>query len=78
MQVLDPRVNSLNYIYDTFEWTHCTADGYDMNDAWTVPTNVPETGLMHPSFAAGDLPFPRYKVFLEQAAKIQEKQKGTL
>ena len=34
LRVFDPRHNSMNYIYDTFKWEHCAAEGYDFNDAW--------------------------------------------
>lgn len=33
LERLDPRVDSLTYIYDTFEWSHCKNDGFNMNDA---------------------------------------------
>ncbi|CAB1112225.1 unnamed protein product [Ectocarpus sp. CCAP 1310/34] len=26
--------NSLSYVSDKFEWSHCEADGFDFNDAW--------------------------------------------
>ncbi|CAM9627360.1 unnamed protein product [Pylaiella littoralis] len=31
---LDPRMNALSYVYDTFEWKHCEADGFDLGRAW--------------------------------------------
>lgn len=34
MAALDPRANSLTYIYDNFKWDHCMLDGIDFNDAW--------------------------------------------
>lgn len=34
LAALDPRTDALPYVYDTFKWTHCEADGFDMNDAW--------------------------------------------
>ena len=37
---LDPRINALPYVYDTFKWTHCEADGFNMDDAWTVGGGV--------------------------------------
>lgn len=33
LEHLDPRVDSLTYIYDTFKWSHCEDDGFNMNDA---------------------------------------------
>ena len=37
---LDPRINALPYVYDTFKWTHCEADGFNMDDAWAVGGSV--------------------------------------
>lgn len=34
LAAFDPRVNGLSYIYDTFKWPHCEADGVNMSDAW--------------------------------------------
>uniref|UniRef100_UPI0039812771 hypothetical protein n=1 Tax=Salmonella sp. s58408 TaxID=3159701 RepID=UPI0039812771 len=34
LEVFDPRFDSMNYVYDTFKWDHCAAEGYDFNDAW--------------------------------------------
>lgn len=34
LAALDPRINALSYVYDTFDWPHCTADGFDLKDAW--------------------------------------------
>ena len=31
---MDPRSDSLNYVYDTFKWNHCVSQGYDFDDAW--------------------------------------------
>lgn len=32
---LDPRVNSLPYVYDTFRWDHCAAEGFNFGDILT-------------------------------------------
>ncbi|CAM9382818.1 unnamed protein product, partial [Sphacelaria rigidula] len=32
LELIDARVNSLDYIYDNFEWNHCAEDGYDLHD----------------------------------------------
>lgn len=32
VHLFDPRVNALSYIYDNYDWDHCTAMGWDMND----------------------------------------------
>lgn len=34
LQAFDPRINSLPYVYDTFRWEHCEAEGYNFEDAW--------------------------------------------
>ena len=34
LEALDPRNNALPYVYDTFKWSHCEAEGFNMNDAW--------------------------------------------
>ncbi|CAN0340212.1 unnamed protein product, partial [Hapterophycus canaliculatus] len=34
LAALDPRINALSYVYDTFEWSHCAVDGFDLKDAW--------------------------------------------
>ena len=36
LAALDPRVDALPYVYDTFEWAHCAADGFDLKDAWSA------------------------------------------
>lgn len=46
VKLLDPRINSMTYIYDTFEWPHCTADGFDLGDARTSKPN-PEVVLWY-------------------------------
>lgn len=33
LRAFDPHENSLTYIYDTFRWDHCSALGFDFNDA---------------------------------------------
>lgn len=38
LAALDPRVNTLPYVYDTFRWPHCEAQGFHMDDAWHVLT----------------------------------------
>lgn len=46
VKLLDPRINSMNYIYDNFEWDHCAADGINMDDAWSSLPN-PEVVLWY-------------------------------
>lgn len=31
---MDPRLNNLNYVYDTFTWDHCLDAGIDFDNAW--------------------------------------------
>lgn len=38
LRALDPRANSVSYIFDTFKWKHCAIDGYDFDDAWGIGT----------------------------------------
>ncbi|CAM9270816.1 unnamed protein product [Choristocarpus tenellus] len=34
LKALDPNVNALPYLYDTFTWPHCEKVGFDFHDAW--------------------------------------------
>lgn len=34
LAAIDPRLNSLSYVYDTFKWKHCEMDGYDFDALW--------------------------------------------
>lgn len=36
LAAIDPRLNNLPYVYDTFEWAHCATDGYNFDDAWST------------------------------------------
>ena len=38
LEALDPRFDSLPYVYDNFKWDHCLSEGYDFDDAWGEPT----------------------------------------
>ena len=31
---MNPSVNMLPYVYDTFTWDHCLSAGFDFDDAW--------------------------------------------
>ncbi|CAM9642571.1 unnamed protein product [Ascophyllum nodosum] len=42
LAAFDPRFNSMNYIYDTFKWTHCEQDGVYMDDAWGDTSSMVE------------------------------------
>lgn len=46
VKLLDPRINSMNYIYDNFEWKHCEADGINLDDTWNSLPN-PEVVLWY-------------------------------
>lgn len=51
LAALDPRKDALPYVYDTFEWTHCATDGFDLNDAWRAKGG--ETGGTAEGVATG-------------------------
>ena len=44
LAAFDARTNSLPYVYDTFKWLHCEADGYNFDDAW-MPRGVDASGV---------------------------------
>lgn len=67
LQLLDPRVSELNYIYDTFEWKHCAADGYDMNDVWNS-TGSDEAERL--TFKEGELRYPMYSRLREDLRRF--------
>ncbi|CAM9834525.1 unnamed protein product [Ascophyllum nodosum] len=76
--VLDPRMNSLSYIYDTFEWPHCMQDGLDFNDAWPadgtkVSKRALKEGVERPTFKDGELRYPMYSAFRKKSAEIAKK-----
>lgn len=73
LQLLDPRMNSMTYIYDTFEWKHCKIDGYDMSDAWDY-SDKPGSSK-RPTFSSGDLRYPLYRGLIEEVRK-QAASKG--
>lgn len=76
LQALDPRVNKLSYIYDTFEWTHCTEDGINMDDAWDMSaTESPKNGK-RPTFKQGEKRYPLYKLFKNKAKKLKTKKQS--
>ena len=41
LEALNPRSNSLAYVYDTFKWDHCVPEGYNFDDAWGESTSSP-------------------------------------
>lgn len=66
LQLLDPRINAFNYIYDTFEWKHCTADGFDMNDTWNSGSTE-STKAARPTFKKGEMKYPRYGFLMDES-----------
>lgn len=68
LQALDPRVNRLSYIYDTFEWSHCEEDGIDMNDAWQTPSST--EGVKRPTFKKGETRYPLYDMLKKKAEEV--------
>lgn len=56
LAALDPRLDALPYVYDTFEWAHCEADGFDLKDAWRAKG---ETSASATKGAATGPPEPR-------------------
>lgn len=76
LQALDPRVNRLSYIYDTFEWAHCVEDGINMDDAWQTPTAA-ET-VKRPTFKEGETRYPLYDMLKKKAAEVAGTKKPEL
>lgn len=76
LQLLDPRLDGLNYIYDTFEWKHCAADGFDMNDTWkTDRSESISRSEKRPSFKEGNVRYPLYNAFKNEAGKQRTSKK---
>ncbi len=75
LQVLDPRSNSLSYVYDTFKWTHCESDGFDFDDAWTSKASTSEE--RRTVFKEGNKRFPMYAVFERMRAARGAHEKNT-
>lgn len=72
LQAFDARSNSLSYVYDTFKWTHCEADGFQFDDAWATMANTPANRRTE---FRGSVPrSPMYGVFeRKRAARLAEK-----
>ena len=67
---LDPRTNSMNYVYDTFKWDHCVSQGYDFDDAWGENIFSPRK-----KFYVKDEPqAPMYTSFKRMMAEILEEE----
>lgn len=75
LAALDPRANSLSYVYDKFEWSHCEADGYDFNDAWDDTEQSPPAArpFSHQQKAHRRLGLSLYSDFDEKMAQHLKK-----
>ena len=76
LQALDPRVNQLSYIYDTFEWSHCDLDGIHMSDAWDVEAAEARKApreKKRATFEKGQLRYPLFNSFKQNAAEVKNK-----
>ncbi|CAM9493178.1 unnamed protein product [Ectocarpus sp. 6 AP-2014] len=75
LTALDPRANSLSYVYDKFEWSHCAADGFDFNDAWddTELSSRNTRPFSHQQKPHGRLGFSLYSDFNEKMAQRLKK-----
>lgn len=71
LQAFDARSNSLPYVYDTFKWTHCEADGFDFDDAWKTQASTPED--RRPHFKEGVKRIPMYGIFERMRAAREAK-----
>lgn len=84
LAALDPRADALPYVYDTFKWTHCEADGFDLNDAWRSKSERKasareghrQTVAGRTVFEKNALRYPMYDVLEAKMAGIRERGKG--
>lgn len=82
LQALDPRVNKMSYIYDTFEWSHCDEDGIHFDDAWDAEATEAKKASTtkpikkRPSFKEGEIRYPLYNNFRLQAKKFAGKKEA--
>lgn len=75
LQAFDPRSNSLPYVYDTFKWTHCEADGVDFDAAWeTDKTKAKSSPKKRPSFKEGEFRSPRYSGMQEMKERAKARK----
>lgn len=74
LQAFDPRSNSLPYIYDTFKWTHCEADGVDFANAWDNAKTRPKSLKNRPSFKEGEFRTPRYSGMKEMKKRAKARR----
>eukprot|EP00903_Cladosiphon_okamuranus_P016180 g14931.t1 len=85
LQAFDPRSNSLPYVYDTFKWTHCAADGVDFDAAWEtadeprpMTAKAPAPKKKRPSFKEGEFRTPRFSGMedIKKRAKAAKAQRA--
>lgn len=83
LQAFDARSNSLPYVYDTFKWLHCEADGVNFDDAWETAKaskapKAPKTPKARPTFKDGEVRAPRYSGYekIKADAKARRAQKA--
>ena len=81
LQALDPRVNKLSYIYDTFEWSHCDMDGIHMSDTWAVgaaearKAAAEKPTKKRPTFKEGEIRYPLFDNFKLKAKELENMRK---
>ena len=78
---LDPRVNQLSYIYDTFEWPHCDLDGIHMSDTWNAEVAEARKASgenKRATFEEGQLRYPLFGNFKRKAAELKNKKMPSL
>ncbi|CBN79225.1 TYRosinase family member (tyr-4) [Ectocarpus siliculosus] len=75
LQAFDPRINALPYVYDTFNWEHCAADGYDFGDAWQSSTKKSKSTSARPAFEDGVPRAPMYSSTLKLMAEGKAKRR---
>lgn len=73
LQAFDPRANEMSYVYDTFKWTHCEADGVDFDDAWkaTSKEDKARSGKSFYGFQKGTSQIPTYSALHNKAAEFR-------
>ena len=81
LDALDPRSNSMNYVYDTFKWDHCVPKGYNFDDAWgnNAPTVRKEFFETDEPRSAVYTNFKRKmaKILKEEGDRLKETQEGS-
>lgn len=74
LAALDPHFNSLPYVYDTFEWSHCAGDGFVFDDAWgSAQTEINEL-TERPAFEEGASRLPMYSSIMKLMAASKAKR----